>query len=65
MIKNECGQSGQGTLMLMLAVYEEQIVETKKESLVENGHTLLAYGTLKSAISQEWIDEFNSFLPCW
>ena len=53
MIKNGCGQSGHGTLILMLAVYEEQIVGTKKESLVENGHALLAYGTLKSAISQE------------
>ena len=29
--------------------------------VVKNGRGLLDYGTLKSDISQEWIDELNSF----
>ena len=30
--------------------------------VVRNGHGLLVLGTLKSAVSQEWIDEIADFL---
>ena len=33
--------------------------------LVENGHDLSSHGTLKSAVSQEWMDELNWFFACW
>ena len=31
--------------------------------VVENGCSLLGLGTLKSAVSQEWIDEMSWYLP--
>ena len=33
--------------------------------VVKNGRGLLRHGTLKSAVSQEWIDELSSFFICW
>ena len=31
----------------------------------KNGYDLLGHGTLKSAVSQEWIDELDWFFACW
>ena len=33
--------------------------------LVKNGCGLLGLGTIKSAVSQEWIDEMSWFFACW
>ena len=33
--------------------------------MVKNGRGHLGLGTLKSAISQEWIDEISWFFACW
>ena len=33
--------------------------------MVKTGHSFLGLGTLKSAVSQEWIDEMSWFLACW
>ena len=33
--------------------------------MVKNGHALLDQGTLKSAVSQEWVDELSWFFTCW
>ena len=33
--------------------------------VVKNGHGLLGFGTLKSAVSQEWINEMSWFFACW
>ena len=34
-------------------------------AVVKNGHGLFGLGTLKSAVSQEWIDEMSWIFPCW
>ena len=31
----------------------------------QNGRGLLSYGTLKSVVSQEWINESTCFFACW
>ena len=33
--------------------------------VVKNGHGLFGHGTLKAAVSQEWIDEVSWFFACW
>ena len=33
--------------------------------VVLNGHGFLDNGTLKSAVSQEWIDELSQCFACW
>ena len=33
--------------------------------VMKNGRGLLGLGTLKSAVSQEWIDELGWFFACW
>ena len=33
--------------------------------LVRNGCGLLGLGTLKSAVSQEWVDQMSWFFACW
>ena len=33
--------------------------------VIKNGRGLLGLGTLKSALSQEWINELGSFVACW
>ena len=33
--------------------------------VIKNGRGLLGCGTLKSAVSQEWIDELGWFFACW
>ena len=33
--------------------------------VIKNGCGLLGLGTLKSAVSQEWINELGSFVACW
>ena len=33
--------------------------------VIKNGHGILGLGTLKSAVSQEWIDEMGWFFACW
>ena len=70
-VKNECGHSGRKTLKL--AVLHEGINGInwyfacwyrfrKAKSHLLNGQGLLGHWTLKSALSQEWIDELSWFL---
>ena len=33
--------------------------------VVKNGHGFFGLGTLKSALSQDWIDEMSWFFECW
>ena len=33
--------------------------------VIKNEHGLLGLGTIKSAVSQEWINEFGWFFACW
>ena len=33
--------------------------------VIKNGYGLLGHGTLKSAVSREWIDELDWFFACW
>ena len=33
--------------------------------VIKNGHGLLGLGTLKSAVSYEWINELGWFFACW
>ena len=33
--------------------------------VMKNGHGLLGLGTLKFAVSQEWINELGWFFACW
>ena len=33
--------------------------------MVKNGRGILGLWTLKSAVSQEWVDEMGWFLACW
>ena len=33
--------------------------------VIKNGHGILGLGTLKSAVSQEWINEMGWFFACW
>ena len=33
--------------------------------VIKNEHGFLGLGSLKSAVSQEWIDELGWFIACW
>ena len=62
MIKNGCGQSSRG--IVMLAVYEEKTDGINWVSMVENWHDLLAYGTLKFQYLKNELMNWADFLAC-
>ena len=80
-VKNVCSHSGHRTLKLAPSQWKINgtnwffIFNTNSGKLKftlillgghsQNEHDVLGHGALKSAVSQEWIDEMSWFIACW